>query len=326
MATKTRTKHLTIMFVDIAGFTSATSVMSRSEIDSLLAAFARVLKPIIAEFEGNVVKTMGDAYVVTFESPTNSVLCAMKMQDALAENSKKSPKEKIDARIGINSGEVNIKDNDIFGEAVNIASRIEGIAKAGEIYLTEAVYLSMNKSEIPSAEIGYRYLKGIPEQIKVYKVINEPGFTEKSHRDRVKMAENSNKLSKTGENRPFWQDIRLPIAVAVLVIAGIWIIITFPSAQNMTGDLQLNVFLVNDAGTPIRNLEVDVNNNPGPPQNWGTSFTDKDGMATFYLKQGVYYVYFNMNGFPEDLKRPDPRPVRVSEAVNNYTITIPAKG
>ncbi|MBI4712674.1 MAG: hypothetical protein HY762_05170 [Planctomycetes bacterium] len=61
-------------------------------------------------------------------------------------------------------------NKDLFGEAVNIAARIEGITEATEIYFTEAVYLAMNKSEVPSSEIGWRKLKGIPEAIKVYKL------------------------------------------------------------------------------------------------------------------------------------------------------------
>ena len=66
-------------------------------------------------------------------------------------------------------------ENDVFGEAVNITARIEGIAEAGQVYFTEAVYLSMNKAEVPSSEIGLMQLKGIPEKIRVYKVrLEEP--------------------------------------------------------------------------------------------------------------------------------------------------------
>lgn len=76
-------------------------------------------------------------------------------------------------RIAINVGEVNLAENDVFGEAVNIAARIESVTQAGEVFFTEAVYLSMNKTEVPSSEVGLLKLKGISEKVKVYKVKRE---------------------------------------------------------------------------------------------------------------------------------------------------------
>lgn len=171
-----KTEHLTIMFTDIKGFTSKTSMSSRDQLDELLKIHDELIIPIFEKFNGKVIKTIGDAFMVTFYSPTNAVLCGIKIQEKLSEYNEKLPKnERLEVRVAINSGEVTIKNNDIFGEAVNIASRLEGIADAGDIYFTESVYLSMNKAEIPAAEIGYRYFKGIPDKIRVYKVLREKG-------------------------------------------------------------------------------------------------------------------------------------------------------
>jgi len=168
------TENLTVMFTDIKGFTSRTSKQSRAEINELLELHDALVRPVLSKFKGKVIKTMGDAFLVTFKSPTNAVLCGMKIQEVLNKHNKKRPEdEQMNIKIAINTGEVNIRGNDVFGEAVNIAARIEGISEPGEIYFTEAVYLSMNKREIPSAEIGHRYLKGIPHEIKVYKVLKE---------------------------------------------------------------------------------------------------------------------------------------------------------
>ena len=168
------TKHLTIMFTDIKGFTSKTSSKSRNQVEEMLELHDNLVRPVFKKHGGKVIKTIGDAFLVTFESPTDAVQCGMEIQKVLEKHNKESEEEnQIEIRVGINSGEVHIKENDVFGEAVNIASRIESIAKPGEIYFTEAVFLSMNKREVPSSEVGYRHLKGIPSEIKVYKVIRE---------------------------------------------------------------------------------------------------------------------------------------------------------
>jgi len=170
---------LTVMFTDIKGFTDRTSKTSREQLLSLLDAHEQLLLPIAHKFNGHLVKTIGDSLLLTFESPTNAVLCAMLMQEKLREyNNQQNEDDLINVRIAINSGEVEERKGDIFGEAVNIAARIEGITEADEIYFTESVYLAMNKAEVPSSEVGKRRLKGIPEAIKVYRVIQDPNSSD----------------------------------------------------------------------------------------------------------------------------------------------------
>jgi class 3 adenylate cyclase len=165
---------LTVMFTDIKGFTERTSASSREDLHQLLDEHDELLRPVVSNFGGTVVKTIGDALLVTFESPTNAVLCGVMMQETLRENNDGKPEtDQINIRVAINTGEVEIREGDVFGEAVNIAARIEGITEASEIYFTESVYLNMNKSEVPTSAVGERRLKGIPEAIKVYKVIQD---------------------------------------------------------------------------------------------------------------------------------------------------------
>ena len=169
-----KTKHLTIMLTDIKGFTPKTSKISREKLEKLLDMHEKLIPPVFKKFGGRIVKTIGDAFLVTFNSPTDAVLCGMEIQNVLEKhNEMVAEEDQLEVRVAVNSGEVTIKNNDVFGEAVNIAARLEGIADAGDIYFTEAVYLSMNKSEIPTAVVGHRHFKGIPEDIKVYKVLNE---------------------------------------------------------------------------------------------------------------------------------------------------------
>ena len=169
------------------GFTTMTSLHSREEIQKLLETQDNIVKPILEEYGGKIIKTIGDAFLVVFESPTNAVLCGVKIQDAVAEHCSHSGECKFEMRIAINAGEVNLKDDDVFGEPVNIASRIEAICEPGQVYFTEAVYLAMNKNEVPTAEVGHRYLKGIAEQIKVYKVLTEKAEILRKKEQRAKI-------------------------------------------------------------------------------------------------------------------------------------------
>jgi adenylate cyclase len=166
-----KTENLTILFVDIAGFTATTSRQSRAQNARLLQTFGSTLFPLIKHYKGRLIKTIGDALMLTFRSPTDAMLCAMALQDAMhAHNLSAQDDEKIHIRVAANLGEVRVTKNDIFGEPVNVASRIEGVAPADEIYLSEAVYMAMNKAEVPSAEVGFTELKGISQAVRLYNI------------------------------------------------------------------------------------------------------------------------------------------------------------
>ncbi len=167
-------KNLTIMFTDIKGFTLRTSQQSRIATRDLLKRHNDILIPIFEARGGKIIKTIGDAFLVVFESPTNAVLTGIELQKQLGEHNKTSGDDDLlEVRVAINTGEVSLIDNDVFGEAVNIASRLESISEANDVYFTESTYLAMNKSEVPTAEIGYRVFKGIPDKIKIFKVLRE---------------------------------------------------------------------------------------------------------------------------------------------------------
>ena len=167
-------RNLVILLTDIKGFTDRTSHQSRVEIQQLLERHKEIVLPILQGRGGTLIKTMGDAFLMTYESPTNAVLAGIEVQAALRlYNEGKPPELRIDLRVAINQGEVNLADNDVFGEAVNITARIEAIADAGDVFFTEGVYLAMNKKEVPSSEVGLLQLKGIPEKVRVYKVKSE---------------------------------------------------------------------------------------------------------------------------------------------------------
>ncbi|MBL8923769.1 MAG: adenylate/guanylate cyclase domain-containing protein [Myxococcaceae bacterium] len=170
-----RTANLAIVFTDIKGFTERTSRQTLEENQRLLATHNALLAPLFKAFGGRVVKMIGDAFLVTFESPTSAVLAGVAIQDKLWQHNRGAPEaERLDVRVAINVGEVRLEDGDVFGEPVNIAARVEGIAEAGEVTFTEAVHLSMNRAEVPAEPLGEFELKGIPGKVKVYRVPRAP--------------------------------------------------------------------------------------------------------------------------------------------------------
>ncbi|HEX8702359.1 MAG TPA: adenylate/guanylate cyclase domain-containing protein [Myxococcaceae bacterium] len=170
-----KTANLAIVFTDIQGFTERTSRQTHEENQRLLQVHHDLLAPLFKAFGGRILKSIGDAFLVTFESPTQAVLSGIAIQDRLWQyNSAALESERLNVRVAINVGEVRVESSDVFGEPVNIAARVEGIAEAGEVYFTEAVYLAMNKAEVPSQEVGAFELKGIPGKIRVFRVPKGP--------------------------------------------------------------------------------------------------------------------------------------------------------
>jgi class 3 adenylate cyclase len=163
-----KTENLAILMTDIVGYTEATMKQSRFENEQLLATHNRILLPILKQYRGRHIKSIGDALLLVFRSPTDAMLCAMAMQDALHEYNRSATDKPIHIRIAASLGEVRVTRDDIFGEPVNLTSRIEGITPPDEIYLSEAMYMAMNKAEVPAEEVGWKELKGISEPVRIY--------------------------------------------------------------------------------------------------------------------------------------------------------------
>lgn len=165
------TENLTIMFTDVVGYTERTSGQSRTQIRDLLKRCSRILLPIIRRYGGWQVKNLGDALLIAFKSPTDALRCGMAQHDAVAASNRGLPPDQhLHIRVAVTLGEVLVQDSDVFGEAVNLAARLENVTPADHLYFTEAVYLAMNKAEVPSVVVGTEQFKGIPEPVKIYQV------------------------------------------------------------------------------------------------------------------------------------------------------------
>lgn len=172
-----RTENLAILLTDIKGYTARTSAQTREESRSYLLKHETVVMPVIRGFGGTRRKGVGDAILATFPSPTNALLAAMAVQDRLWRyNQRVDEEDRLEIRAVLTQGEVRVVDQDVLGEAVTIVTKLDSTAGAGEIVFSEALYLAMNKVEVPSRELGLRQLPGLPEPLRLYRVAqkNEP--------------------------------------------------------------------------------------------------------------------------------------------------------
>jgi|GEM_PF-3877041 len=153
-----------IMFTDMKGFSKEIGKDEEKTLKKLWR-YEGAMKSIIKEHDGRVVKTIGDAIMGDFDSAVNAVRAAMSIQRLLR-------KEDIKIRIGVHLGDVIHKAGDIFGDGVNIASRIESLCKPGEIYVSEDVYKQVKGKILAKyKDLGKKKLKNIQTDVKVYKVI-----------------------------------------------------------------------------------------------------------------------------------------------------------
>ena len=134
-----------IMFTDIAGF-SRQMGMDEARMLRLLDVHNQVIAQAVAVHHGHVIKTIGDAFLVDFPSVINAVQCAQQVQAQLrTHNVGKEKIEQIHVRIGIHSGDIIQRDGDVFGDGVNIASRLQNLAEPDTICISQVVYQEVNK-------------------------------------------------------------------------------------------------------------------------------------------------------------------------------------
>ncbi|MBN1797420.1 MAG: hypothetical protein JW822_02515 [Spirochaetales bacterium] len=164
------TQILTVFFIDIASYTEKSSLVDSSTLIGLIQSFEGIVIPILRNFKGTLLKKMGDGMLSVFKHPLNAVLSALEIQTKIIEhNQYKVEQEKFQVRIGINTGVVIRKHDDIFGDVVNIASRMETAANPGDVLITYSTYNEI-KNYIQCTELGKINIKGKQEPITAYLV------------------------------------------------------------------------------------------------------------------------------------------------------------
>ena len=161
-----------ILAADVVGYSR---LMERDEAGTLSALKARrnnVLQPLIAKHHGRMAKVMGDGALIEFASAVDAVECAVQLQEAMETANEGMPEEQqIVLRIGINLGDVMVEGSDLYGDGVNIAARLEALAKPGGVLVSDTVVdHTRDKVNLGFEDLGEQILKNTAEPVRVYRV------------------------------------------------------------------------------------------------------------------------------------------------------------
>jgi class 3 adenylate cyclase len=161
-----------IVFTDVAGFSARMHSDEVGTLKLLQRDFAE-MRRLCADYEGQVLKTTGDGLLLTFTSAVQAVACALAMQRQFAAEAKEhAERGALQHRIGIHLGDVLVQDQDVMGDGVNIASRLQAEAEPGGICISQTVYdVVKNKLEMKVVSLGARDLKNIAQAMPVYRLI-----------------------------------------------------------------------------------------------------------------------------------------------------------
>jgi class 3 adenylate cyclase len=169
----TATRRLAaILAADVAGYSRLIGVDEGGTLQALKAIRAELIDPTIAAHNGRLVKTTGDGLLVEFGSVVDALRCATEVQTGMAERNTAVPNDRrIEFRIGINVGDIVVEDGDIFGDGVNVAARLEGLAEAGGICVSARVQEdATGKLDLVFEDLGEQALKNIARPIRAYRV------------------------------------------------------------------------------------------------------------------------------------------------------------
>jgi adenylate cyclase len=162
-----------VLLADVVGYSRLMSVDEEGTHLRLGDCIKRLIEPTVSNYRGRLVRSKGDGLLVEFDSAVDAVRCAVDIQRHLADAAADGT-HKLELRIGVNSGDVIVDEHDVYGNSVNIASRLEGLAEPGGIYVTEAVREQLlGHPGVCLQHLGERRVKNIERPIRVYRVIGE---------------------------------------------------------------------------------------------------------------------------------------------------------
>lgn len=160
----------TILFADVYGYSRMMRADEERTLVDLRGHLAELVAPVIGQFHGRIVKTVGDGVMVEFGSAVEAVRSAVELQRGMAERNAGVPVERRQAfRIGLNLGDVIASGDDVFGDTVNVAARLQGVAEPGAIVLSVSVYEQVrDKLALPFRDLGNRSVKNIDRPVRIY--------------------------------------------------------------------------------------------------------------------------------------------------------------
>ena len=159
-----------IMATDVVGYSRLIRADEEGTIAALQVLRADLIDPNISKHNGRIVKLMGDGMLVEFASVVDAVRAAVETQQALAKHNANIPEgTRIELRVGINLGDVIIDGDDIQGDGVNVAARLEGLAEPGGICISGSVHEQVrDRLDLPFEDLGERKVKNIARPVRMW--------------------------------------------------------------------------------------------------------------------------------------------------------------
>jgi TolB-like protein len=169
---RTARRLAAILAADVAGYSRLMGSDEEGTLAALKSHRKELIDPLIAQHQGRIVKTTGDGLLIEFASVVDAVRCAVVMQQGMADrNANLDESQRILFRIGINVGDVIVEDGDIFGDGVNVAARLEALAKPGEICVSATVREHVGeKLPLGFTDLGEHSVKNIARSVHVYRI------------------------------------------------------------------------------------------------------------------------------------------------------------
>jgi class 3 adenylate cyclase/ActR/RegA family two-component response regulator len=161
-----------ILAADVAGYSRLMGRNEEGTLERLMAHRRALVDPKIVEHHGRIVKTTGDGILVEFASVVDAVRCAVEMQRGMAERNSDIPiGERLEFRVGINLSDVIVEGDDIYGDGVNVAARVEALADAGGVFVSNTVYDHV-RDRLPFVfeDLGEQRVKNIARPVRVYRI------------------------------------------------------------------------------------------------------------------------------------------------------------
>jgi adenylate cyclase len=165
-----------ILAADIAGYSRLMGTDEEGTLAALRAHRREIFDPKIAAHRGRIVKTTGDGLLIEFASVVDATRCAVEVQLDIKERNVSVPQDKrLEFRIGINVGDVIVEDDDLFGDGVNVAARLEGVAEPGGIVISAAAHDAvLNRLQAEFRDLGGLLLKNIERPVHAFQVVFGP--------------------------------------------------------------------------------------------------------------------------------------------------------
>src|SRR5712664_4118995 len=171
---------------DISGYSRLMQIDEEGTHNRVKRIERDLIEPSIVGHHGRLVKTTGDGFIAIFDSPVEAVRCGIVIQQNMVGRNTSLPKHHwIEYRIGVNLGDVIIAAGDVYGDGVNIASRLEGIADPGQVYISGGIYEQIKHKLVCGYEsLGDRKVKNITDPVSVYRVLPDPAAFRRTRKRR----------------------------------------------------------------------------------------------------------------------------------------------